>query len=379
MSTLLRAAMAALAALALAACQSGSSGSAGDGASPAARSANAGDTQINPEPLRRLGYRWNWLAGTPDAGGPTITRLDVAGDLLLEQNNDGLLIAREPATGSIRWTADLGSPLTTYVGNARIRDRVLASSESEVQILSAQTGELLDRQRLAELVNTPPVVVGNILIYGCATGEVLGHNLITGYKQWGYALPGRITADVVPMAEGEVGAVSQAGAVVMLGPDGRSGGRQQSIFDGVASDPVSDGARLYVASLDQSIYAFDRRDGREVWRIRTQRPITDQPTIHDGVLYVTVRDPEIGLMAIEGRRGTTLWTNPEATGEVLAMRRGRLIVRDGSTFRIVDPQRGDVIETLDAPSVDRVVIDGFEDGTIYLSTRDGAIAKFTSD
>lgn len=333
------------------------------------------DPDAPSRPEFKLGYMLEWQGFPRITSRRGVQFFDVLGDALVVQDFDQNMTVMETGSGRNRWAAIVGDRLDRFLGNARTGNHLVVSSDTEVQVYDIQTGDITARQHLSTLSNTRPVIIGGIAIYGGSTGEVLAHNLTIGFKAWGYQLKGAIRAAPVLLADKDVGVVSQAGDVIILdGERGTAQGRRDSIFAGLANNPVGDARGMYVASLDQSIYAFSRANGRRMWRYRTESPIEAQPTIHDGVLYVYV--PREGLLAIDARSGERVWSNKDLKGDVVGMRKGNLLLWDGKAFTTVDPERGEAIETVPFPDVRRLVFDTFEDGNLYLITRKGTVEKY---
>jgi outer membrane protein assembly factor BamB len=319
-----------------------------------------------------LGYRISWRGFPIVARNGEVQHFDIFDDGILVQDDQNTVTYMDRRTGANLWITELGRPLTRFVGNATHGDNVLVSSDNEIFFLDARTGDIVDRQSLAVVVNTQPVIVGNIAFYGSATGEAFGHSLYSGFKAWGYQLAGSINA--TPLAMGDVvGVVSQGGDVIMIAASsGKSTGRSQ-IFDGVRSDPVSDGQSLYVAGMDQSVYAFASQDGRRLWRVRTESPISAQPVWAEGVLYVEI--PGHGMVAFDSLSGEEIWANEDVVGKVVARRDDLLLVWDGSAMTTVVADNGDIVESVSLPNVQTVKADGFVDADLYATLKDGAVLK----
>src|SRR5690606_12076644 len=109
------------------------------------------------------------------------------------------------------------------------------------------------------------------------------------------------------------------------------------------TNPVTDGTMMFVACMDQSVYAFAPENERHVWRYRTNEELAIQPTYDSGVLYVTV--PGTGLVALDSMRGSENWIGPDAGGIVVGKRSGSLIVWDGQSVKAVEPSNGDVLSS----------------------------------
>ncbi len=355
--------------------------SSGSGASsPTSPSSDRGVVGSIPEraaPFLELGYRLNWAIGDTDTPTSRAKMIDVADDLVLVHDQGNSITAREISNGEARWGANLGTPLTKFIGNLRIGDRIVSASESELLILDADTGRLDDRQRLAVLSNTAPAIAdGYMLVFGTATGEVFGHDIRVGLKRWGFALNQRIKGK--PIMIGQIaGAVAESGQVLLVNPaNGDAVAPLQQIYGGVENNPVTDGVNMYIASSDQSIYAFESTTGQLLWRVRTQSRLEAQPTVHEGVLYQYV--PSEGLVAVDTRSGTRLWANPDVAGTVIAQRKGELLVWDGTDAVLVDPASGDERERVALPGVRKIIANGFVDGELIVLSGNAALARFSS-
>ncbi|MFM9957241.1 MAG: PQQ-binding-like beta-propeller repeat protein [Phycisphaerales bacterium] len=353
-------------------------------ASPA-QSAPAGGGNEAPavSPMLALGYRPDWR-GYPQVDAKAgIKFLDVLGDVVAVHDGRNILTAMEPGSGKNRWSLDLGSPLMKFVGNARSGDMLYACSQSEIQVLDVRTGQIKARQRLASLANTRPVLSGSVAVFGSSTGEVLGHNLFTGYKQWAYKLGGTVRAD--PVITGEtteegtrsVAVVSQTGDVIILDPrTGESFGRRRSIFDGLENNPAANDSSVFIAGTDQSVWSVSD-DGRLNWRVRTPDRLTGQPAVHENSVIVDV--PSTGLTAFDTGSGAKQWTAKGVSGEVIAVRKGRLVVWDrvNKAMLTLDAARGDVVDRAPASDVTIVAVDAFVDGNLYVGRGDGSVEKFS--
>jgi len=337
--------------------------------------ARAAQVEIDFEEYATLGYNFAWRGYPVVNQNARVRHFDVFDDIVIVQDSVNTMTALEASSGRNRWSNTLGQPLSRFVGNVRVDDRILSSSDNELFILDVATGEALERQTLQIVVNTPPVVSEGIAIYGTPRGEVLGHSLYTSYKAWGYLLSGAIQAP--PTLVGELaGVVSEAGDVIIIDPRSGSSTMRARVFDGLSNRPVASQDALFVASRDQSIYAFGARS-EMLWRKRTEYPLVDQPAYHDGRLYQTI--PNIGFMALDAVTGEEVWTAAGVRGRAVGLRKDRLLVwnDDTDTMTLLDPQAGDVIETVQLPGLSEIEMTRFEDGDLYTVTPSGVVAKFT--
>ncbi|MEQ8769574.1 MAG: PQQ-binding-like beta-propeller repeat protein [Phycisphaerales bacterium] len=323
-----------------------------------------------------LGYRWDW-AGTPVLSrGGVLEFVDAYHDRIVAQESGSVISVLDPRSGALLWSADLPGRASRLVGNVRVDDSLFSTTETDLFEIDINTGNLLDRRALTNVVNTPPVIIDNLAIFGTSAGEVLAYNRSFGVDVWKYALNGPIQAEPIRIDDRDVAFVSQVGDVVFLDVlTGRAKGRQR-ISGGLANDPITDGYRLFIASEDQSVYAFDASTGERLWRHRTSRPLRTQPVYWQNVIYYSsVAD---GLVALNGDNGEPLWSLPElGNAWVVGMRDGLLVTWDGRTASTVDPEFGDVVTSVELPGVRGLRTDRFVDGNLYAVAGTGKILRFS--
>ncbi len=322
---------------------------------------------------RRIGYRWDWKVAPPLAPDERAVRTVVSERLLLTQNSKGEITAFATDSGQRIWSTNLANPLTRYTGMAVERDRVIVTSQAEVFGVDADTGELLLRQNFESLVNTPPLVLGDVVVVGSNDGELFGHFLATGFKAWGHQISGSL--EVEPVVAGDaVGIVSTLGRVLFVDPMSFRQTAQGEIFNGPGAPLTSGNGLLFVPSLDQSLYAFNPRERTEVWRYRTPDAVREPAVFHNGVVYCAFR--EAGMTALDADTGEVLWENPNQRGRVIGSRNGKLIVWDDGRLAVLDPQRGIELDRINVPNVLFIQTDSFENGNLYLTSNEGVVARF---
>ncbi|MFG0285269.1 MAG: PQQ-binding-like beta-propeller repeat protein [Phycisphaerales bacterium JB039] len=344
---------------------------------------------VTSDEIRKLGFQRDWR-GYPAIGrGQTVRFLDLWDDLVLVHGTGSNLTALEPRSGERRWSRGLANPLTRFLGNVRDGNIIYSSTEGEIFVVDADTGNFLDRLDNAQIVNTRPLRVGGMLIYGTAStasnmpgaarAEVVaflptaGIRSVDGVKMWGMLTDGPV--DKAPiLVEGLVCAATVNGEVLFIEPSTGSLVGRSRMYDGPGSDPVTGEGLVFMASRDQSVYAFSPSGGRPIWRFRTEDPLTTQPTYHAGAVYIDI--PSEGLVALGAATGERIWDAPSAAhGTVIGIRDGLLIVLDGRVLIAVDPRSGDVVHQVDVPGLIIARMDQFVDGNLYVASDLGLIAK----
>ena len=343
---------------------------------PTSPDERAAAVPVHTEQYAKLGYRIDWRGFPTIYPGANLKFLNVSGDAIMAQDSAGVLSLLEDRSGERRWSDQPSQPLTKFTGNIRDGNRIICSSESEAFVFDIETGNLLDKQRLEKVVNSRPVKIGDILVYGCSDGQVLGHLTLNGFRQWGSGLDGSVEADPVQFGDSTaVALVSSRGEVLVVdGITGYSMGRGR-IFSGPGAPLGASDSTLFVASLDHSLYAINRDNAAIVWRHRTEEPLRSAPVQHDGVVYCDLGSP--GLTAFNSGTGKIIWENKSAHGVLIAVRKGRLVFWDASTSTAttVDPKRGDTIDTVTLDKVKFLRAQPFVDGNLYGASANGVVFK----
>lgn len=344
--------------------------------------ARAAAVKVDADAHAALGYRLEWRGFPIMSPGATVTAFGIFGDVVVCQESTSVLTILDARSGAYRCATQLANPLTKFVGVRRDGNRIVSSSETDAYFVSTDSCTLVDRHDLGKVVTTRPVLVNDLLVYGTATGEILGHMASRAINLWGNSVAGDIIAD--PVSSGSLVAfVSQTGDIAIIDSASSSSVGRAKIRGGVAPNDNFGGplamseTTLFVASLDQSLYAFDARTGRQLWRVRTEAPLRSHPVYHDGVLYCEL--PAQGLTALDPATGDQKWSARSVSGTPIVMRKGRLIVWEprGGVAAALDPGTGDVMHSVRLKDVSFLQADTFADGNVYAVSPNGVVAKFS--
>lgn len=331
---------------------------------------------INHEAWAKIGYRLDWV-GYPFGGKNrrvNVLGMAIRDDVVVLQEKSSTVTMMEAANGANRWSLDVASPLTRFVDlqfDPADPSRVLVASETEFFTLDVATGNFVGRDDFQKVVNTAAVYNGNLAMFGTASGQVYAHNRVTGLSSWGFGLTSTIEANPIHIGESAIGVVSQGGEVTFLTSQGQLLGRAR-IFGGVDTNPVADEQRMYIAGLDQSLWAFTPT-GQLAWRFRTPAALTVQPSTHDNVVYCDI--PGSGLTAFDAGTGSVLWLAKDTSGTIIAKRNDRLVSWDGKTITTLDPRDGAVVERFEIPGIQHIEAQHFTDGVLYLVSTRGVVAR----
>lgn len=341
---------------------------------------------VTLEQSDQIDYNIAWESAIALSGQGRALEIYPFGDYVLaSETGRNILTALTARDGRSAWEYQVGSSLEHLRGVNRMGDEILASTQSDLYYLDVATGRLQRQQRYSpkDAALTSGVIFGPYLIYGTSDGRIVYHHLAVGLMQMAYRLESAQSVTHPPIVLGsEFAVITQSGGIHLM--DGVNNSRiwSAAVRDPVSATPAIGEYAIYVAGLDQSLWAFRIADGKMVWRFRCQQPLTDDPKLIDGIVYQA--EPGKGLHAIDSRTGVEKWlATPVRGGTVVARKNGQLIVWDkddtrgaqGSTFYRVLERDGSVLGQAHCPDISIVRSDRIENGTIYGMSRTGRIIK----
>ena len=327
----------------------------------------------------KLGYRLDWRGFPTMTAGETVKFFEIFGDVVAVQETAGVVSVIEVRSGQTRWSDQVAGRLTKFVGMIRDDSQLLVSSESDVYFYDIATGNLKTRQHLGQVVNTRPVRVGDLLIYGCTNGQLLGHLTLNGFRAWGSGLTGSIQTDLIPLGSGRVAVGSTTGDFAIFdGQTGLSAGRAR-MYAGPGADLGASDAAVFVASTDQSLYAYSADGAAQLWRKRTDMPLKHAPVFHDGKLYCDLGPTAGGMTCLNPNTGAELWHTLRASGEVIGIRNKRLLTWDAATqiAMTLEATTGMVIDSVKLDNISILKPDEFADGHLFAVSPNGIVAKLS--
>ena len=334
------------------------------------------DWTINHAGWSELGFEWQWTGFPPLQPGAIINHATAYEDILVFQGSGATLSVLETNTGKVRWSRQMDRPTTRFVESTRRGDILYAASDTDLWELDLRNGNTIDRDSLGTLVNTSPLIVDNLAIFGTLAGELFAFQMDNDFKLWSYKFDGPINIPAIRVNDQFIAALSEKGDLRTLETINAHSGMHVRIAGGSEADLLTDNVGIYIASKDQSLYAFDLEDGFRFWRKRASAPITVQHTLHEGIVYATTDDN--GLMAIDAATGDELWTNQDIGGWVLTIIDDKeLIVWSGYELLAIDKDRGDIITRMDLKDIAGMRTDSISNGNLYVITFEGSVAKFS--
>lgn len=272
---------------------------------------------------QQLNVRKLWSVGVGNGQGDGLYKLQpiIDGDLIYAAAADGELKSIERRSGKTRWKAKLKTELSGGVGYHE-GSLFLGGSDGEVMRVDADSGELIWQQQVSGEVLAPPQSNGRVVVAQSYDGKLYGLDHDSGEQLWRYdsnvpVLTIRGTS--TPILEGNVvyagfatgrvmafdaeeGSVRWEARVAI--PQGRS--EIERIVD-VDGTMALVGGELYVASYQGRVAALDVRTGRKIW----QRNISSFYGVSQGFGNVYITE-ETGTVTAFLRNGQGIRWQQEA-------------------------------------------------------------------
>jgi outer membrane protein assembly factor BamB len=336
---------------------------------------------IRPADVRQLGYRIDYQTRTFPETDSGIKSLEVMADSVFVLDGRNFLTRLRRSDGQRLWRIPVADTSDEVQGITFLPDteQVLLTATGQLLVLDDDTGSLIDKQRLGQIASTSPIVFGPVVIYGARNGQLVWHSFEVGYQWRSYQVAPAIR--LRPLLVGnDVAVIATNGTVMMIDASSAAAIWEKRLLSGVDAEPVAGEDLLYIAGLDQYVWALDAGTGRTVWRYLSETPLTSSPSLIGDHLYQYI--PTEGLVCFEARPvdapgGRIIWTAPDVPGRVIGRDGVRLFVWDGQRKRlaIINAESGAVTDTVDLPGVRHLVITDPDSGDLYAASDDGRVIR----
>lgn len=259
----------------------------------------------------------------------------------------------------------------------------LVSSAGYVNVLDAQTGELLwENRKDTSFESTPVLGPDGNLFTGGLDGSIYGFDS-EGVQYWTYTPEEPNRFQFGGMALDENGILYAGGSSETLYAINTVTGEEVWRFEGRApinNAPVITADRVYFLAMDQTLFALNRADGAYIWEYQTGKPIQNiSPALGFGENIVFGSD-DVWLYSVN-RHGIENWGFQMRTGltasPVIAAD-GTVYAGAGEVLYAVDSE-GDLLWEQDLGSEIKSAPVLGDDGNIYVGTANGRIYSLFSD
>lgn len=258
----------------------------------------------------KLGFVPNWYQNLELPRSQHVAEATRLGDLILiREQPRPMVTAVEVSNGQIRWRREIGEPDETFYAPVRLEDRVFFATPLRVRELSARTGEVTKRGKLSFFAQTPPLLIGKAMVFGGSDGRIFAYHVDRRLRVWKRALPQRLITPLVQ--QGNYFFVTDAAGhyAVYNGATANQLWRRQ-VFEEIRAKPAMDGDTVYVPTMGRTLYAVDRRSGRERWTFHAEQAL-DKPVYRVGRHLFLPLGKET-LLALDHETGQERWRLDES-------------------------------------------------------------------
>jgi outer membrane protein assembly factor BamB len=257
-----------------------------------------------------------WQASLGSAG-PFIFSPAVVGDSVYAASRDGTVARLALANGASRWRISTGTPISGGVGSDGMLV-VVGTDKGEVIAMDAENGQVRWRARVSSEVLAAPEVGEGLALVRSADSRIFAFSVEDGKRRWVYqraaaALVVRSPAGLIlrqgtayaGFAGGKLVAISLANgaarweATVSL-PKGST--ELERVTD-IAGDPIVIGREICAAAYQGRVACYELQAGTQLWA----RDISTLTGVSADARYVYVSDDRGTLHAFDRTNGRTVW------------------------------------------------------------------------
>lgn len=335
---------------------------------------------IGPTNSRDLRYRIDWQTRTSPQANSGIKQVSIQHDSVLVLDGQNFLTRLRREDGTRLWRIPVAEQRSEIHGITFLPylDRIFLSTGSDIFILDADTGSLIRKQRLGQIASTAPVVFGRFFLYGARNGQLVWHSFDVGFQWRAFQISSSIRIPPL-IVDGYVVTVGTDGRIMILDASSATSLWERQLLNEVIAAPVAGENMVYIAGLDQYVWAFDLQTGRSAWRHLSESPLEDSPVLIGDRLYQQI--PAQGLVCFEARPvdapgGKVIWQAPDVRGNVVSRYPDHMVVWDGRQRLLTTVgTAGAVIKSVSLPWVKHLQASGLQDGNLVAAADDGRVIR----
>ena len=353
------------------------------------------------------GFQPAWRSSIGEGGGyrrKVTAQPLIAGSRVFTMDSDGLVAAFDLASGSRIWRTDTQGEKnrsTNVGGGIAVAGNTLfaATGRGDALAMDAGTGAIGWRKGLDSPARSAPCVADGRLFITTLDNRLLALKAADGDRQWSYQAATAATTVLAQSApafsdglvvagfgSGDLAAVrAESGGLAWTDSLASSRGRNSLVdLAAVRGLPVVDRGRVFAIGVGGLLVSLDLRSGRRLW----EREVggLETPWLAGDVLFVQTLDQTLAAVGRddgklrwltdlprydnpEKRRNPLFWTGPILAG-------GRLVLAGSNeTALSVDPVNGRVIGQQDLRAA-AAVTPVAAAGTLLILTDDGSLQAF---
>ena len=265
----------------------------------------------NAKPVRVL-----WSASVPAAGHFFFSPA-LAGDSVYAAGQDGTVARLDAASGRLRWRVDLGTRLSAGVGSDG-RLVAVATDEGEVFALDAQNGSVRWRAHVSSEVLAAPAIGDGLVLVRSADSRIFAFGADDGKRRWVYQHAAASLVVRAPAGLSIQGDTAYAGfpggklvaiALENGGPRWEAtvavphGATELERVTDVEGVPALQDREVCAAAYQGKVACFDVRNGNQIW----SREVSSITGVSLDARYAYVSDDKGSVYAFDRSDGRSVW------------------------------------------------------------------------
>lgn len=336
---------------------------------------------VDRDTAHELGYRIDWQRNTHPSENSGIKDVTAQGDSVFVLDGRNFLARLRRSDGVQIWRIPVGDAIDEIQGinyMPAIR-RIYITSGGVMLVLESDTGSQIAKQKLGEIANTTSAIYGSYFIYGARNGQLVWHTYSVGHEWRAYQVSPSIQLDP-QIYDSVVVTVGNNNRVMVLDAGTTSQLWSKYLLNEITARPAVGLGNVYIAGLDQHLWALDIDTGYQTWRYLSRSPLTDSPVIVGERVYQQI--PADGLVCFEARpidapEGVILWTADSVKGNVIARIDSNLLVWDDDRreMDVIDIAYGSVAKHLSMPNVQYLLGSLGGKGDVIMASEDGRVMR----
>ena len=229
--------------------------------------------------------------------------------MLLTAQASSSMIARDAASpmGPAFWEYNTGSQIYKEPVFDAKRGHIYFGSADELLISLDGRGLFLWAFQTSGNAASRPVIVDDLVIFGCEDRTIYALNADTGHLVWKNTTGGPIVSS--PTLANDLVVIGSDDGLVYAFETQTGAARWTFKTNRAIEAPiVNTQGQLLIASRDGNLYAVDAASGASLWKASTGAPLRTAPLLADGMAVVA---SDGDLFSFEQTTGKKLWTNAD--------------------------------------------------------------------
>ncbi|HVS71905.1 MAG TPA: PQQ-binding-like beta-propeller repeat protein [Phycisphaerae bacterium] len=327
--------------------------------------------------LQRAGLNQHWQTIIGLASGEHVVNAWRVGDSLYVTTNHKRLVRLLAASGVKAWDVTIGVQTQQIFRPVDLgQNRILVLNQGSAFLLDKAAGVVVNSNSLNMIVTCDPIVdhASNTL---CVGGLDYYYGLYIdqlGGRKWDIAAPHDLFAATPAVVGNTLLVASRQGHLWQLrAATGEWNWKDRKTNGEVVAPLATDGGALYVAALDQRVYAFAVGSGGELWQVRIQGTLNKMPVPVRGQLLVPAGGK--GLYSLSTDTGDTQWIAPGVSQIATVTGNHAWAQDDAGNLDNINLDNGSIISSTPVPAAQLAVYNP-DDQLVVLINKAGVIGGF---